>query len=82
MYYVDCRPARIVNVSSSAHEVGTIQFDDINSEEAYDKWKAYGQSKLANILFTLELSKQLPADWSITANCLHPGVVTTELSRY
>ncbi|GMH37071.1 hypothetical protein BSKO_04944 [Bryopsis sp. KO-2023] len=76
------RPARIVNVASSAHLFGTINFDDIMSEKSYDRWRAYGQSKLANILFTRELSKRLGSDYALTANTLHPGVVATELSRY
>lgn len=75
------RPARIVNVSSLAHKFGTMQFDDIMSEKSYGRWRAYGQSKLSNILFTSELSKRLPSDWAITTNSLHPGSVSTELQR-
>ena len=52
-------PSRIINVSSIGHKFGSIQFDDINFEKSYDPWKAYGQSKLANILFSLELTERL-----------------------
>uniref|UniRef100_A0A672M086 Retinol dehydrogenase 12, like n=1 Tax=Sinocyclocheilus grahami TaxID=75366 RepID=A0A672M086_SINGR len=52
-------PARIINVSSMAHQWGTINLEDINSEKNYDKQKAYSQSKLANILFTRSLAKRL-----------------------
>ena len=61
-------PSRIVNVSSGAHKLakkrGGIQFDDIHQrKEKYDKMYAYGQSKLANILFSLELTKRLKGKW-------------------
>ena len=52
-------PSRIINVSSLAHTRGTINFDDLNSAKSYDPGKAYGQSKLANVLFTRELAKRL-----------------------
>ncbi|XP_078000730.1 retinol dehydrogenase 13-like [Glandiceps talaboti] len=74
-------PSRIVNVSSIAHEPGKINFDDINSEKEYSKSAAYGQSKLANILFTRELSKKLQGT-GVTVNALHPGVIQTELGRH
>ncbi|XP_043920924.1 retinol dehydrogenase 12-like isoform X2 [Protopterus annectens] len=74
-------PARIVNVSSKAHTMGTIQFDDLNSEKNYSPLKAYAQSKLANILFTKELAKRLEGS-GVTVYALHPGVVRTELSRH
>ena len=48
---------------------------------AAGRWKAYGQSKLANVLFTYELDRRLPHGRGITANALHPGVVATELQR-
>ena len=50
--------ARVVNVSSGAHRMGAIRFDDLNWEHGYTKWRAYGQSKLANLLFTLEPAKE------------------------
>ena len=73
---------RIVVVSSIAHErCKGINFDDINSTESYDRRTAYCQSKLANNLFTLALSKRLSGT-NVTVNCLHPGVVYTELLRH
>lgn len=76
------RPSRVVNVSSAAHYFGRIDFDDLQSARGYQPWKAYGQSKLANVLFTYELARRLPPTASCTANTLHPGVVNTELARY
>ncbi|XP_038653720.1 retinol dehydrogenase 12-like isoform X2 [Scyliorhinus canicula] len=52
-------PSRIINVSSSAHKMGSIHFDDLNSEKSYNSVKAYAQSKLANIMFTRELAQKL-----------------------
>lgn len=79
------KPSRIVVVSSSAHYLTTstesFKFDNINSEKYYKKWDTYGQSKLANILFTRELSKRLKGT-GVTANSLHPGAIKTELSRH
>eukprot|EP01024_Parvocaulis_polyphysoides_P016022 TRINITY_DN170_c0_g1_i4.p1 TRINITY_DN170_c0_g1~~TRINITY_DN170_c0_g1_i4.p1 ORF type:complete len:318 (-),score=35.71 TRINITY_DN170_c0_g1_i4:167-1120(-) len=75
---------RIINVASSAHLFGEMDFNDLMfSKKRYDPWRAYGQSKLANILFTYELSRMLQGKAiRCTANCLHPGVVGTELARY
>jgi NAD(P)-dependent dehydrogenase (short-subunit alcohol dehydrogenase family) len=68
-----------VNVASQAHRRGTIEFDDLQLERTrYSGFRAYGASKLANVLFTAELSRRL-ADTSVTANCLHPGVVATNI---
>lgn len=58
-----------------------MNFDDLNMEKSYDPRKAYAQSKLCNVLFTRELAKQLDKN-KVTVNCLHPGVVRTELGRY
>jgi retinol dehydrogenase 12 len=69
-------PARIVNVASSAHASGTIDFDNLQGEKKFSGIGAYGQSKLANILFTYALARRL-AGKGVTANCLHPGVVAT-----
>jgi NAD(P)-dependent dehydrogenase (short-subunit alcohol dehydrogenase family) len=69
-------PARVVTVSSEAHRWGTIRFDDLMGERTYDGWKAYAQSKLANVLFTYELARRLQGT-GVTANCLHPGLVGT-----
>jgi NAD(P)-dependent dehydrogenase (short-subunit alcohol dehydrogenase family) len=68
-------PARIVNVSSEAHRGATMQWEDLQWEtHRYKAFKAYGQSKLANILFTYELARQLEGT-GVTANALHPGVI-------
>jgi NAD(P)-dependent dehydrogenase (short-subunit alcohol dehydrogenase family) len=69
-------PARIVSTSSTAHERATLDFSDLQSASGYSGFKAYGRSKLANILFTRELARRL-AGTGVTANCLHPGVVAT-----
>jgi retinol dehydrogenase-14 len=69
-------PARVVTVSSNAHTMGRIDFDDLQGDGSYSGAQAYNQSKLANILFTYELARRLPAT-SLTANALHPGVVRT-----
>ena len=69
-------PARIVNVSSEAERFGKVHFDDPMLKENYNGWKAYGQSKLANLLFTFELAKRL-AGTGVTVNALHPGAVAT-----
>lgn len=76
------RPSRIVNVSSAAHYFGSIDFSDLQSSKSYQPWKAYGQAKLANVLHTYELARQLAPTANCTANTLHPGVVNTELARY
>ena len=69
-------PTRVVTVSSNAHRLGRIDFDDLQGERSYSGARAYSQSKLANVLFTYELARKVPAT-SITANALHPGVVHT-----
>ena len=74
-------PSRIIVLSSLAHIWGQINKDDLNSEKSYNKYKAYSQSKLANVLFTRELAKRL-AGTGVTVNAVHPGVVKTELGRY
>ncbi|NLL05573.1 MAG: SDR family oxidoreductase [Clostridiaceae bacterium] len=71
-------PARIVNVSSGAHKIGNIHFKDVNLNKNYTVWRAYAQSKLANILFTYELADRLRPR-GVTANCLHPGAVATAM---
>jgi retinol dehydrogenase-14 len=69
-------PARVVTVSSNAQAMGRIDFDDLQGERSYSGARAYNRSKLANVLFTYELARRLPAS-SVTANVLHPGVVNT-----
>lgn len=71
-------PSRIVNVASADHSNATIDFDDLQGEKRYGGAKAYSQSKLANVLFTYELARRLQGT-DVTANCLHPGVVGTNL---
>ncbi|KAM5157403.1 retinol dehydrogenase 13-like [Mantella aurantiaca] len=74
--------SRIINVSSLAHIVGEIDFEDLNWEKKkYDTKAAYCQSKLANVLFTNELAKRLQGT-GVTANSLHPGVANTKLGRH
>jgi len=74
-------PARIVNVASDAHRaVRDMRWDDLQSERGYVSMKVYGQSKLANILFTRELARRLTGK-NITVNCLHPGVVRTRFGE-
>ncbi len=69
-------PARIVNVSSHSHQSAGLAFDNLQGEKNYSFMRAYGQSKLANVLFTFALARRL-AGKGVTANCLHPGVVAT-----
>ncbi|HZZ59821.1 MAG TPA: SDR family oxidoreductase [Roseiarcus sp.] len=69
-------PARVVSTSSAAHQGARLDFSDLQSERRYNGWRAYGRSKLANILFTRELARRL-AGTGVTANCFHPGVVAT-----
>jgi len=73
---VSSGPARVVTVSSNAEAIGQIDFDDLQGERSYSGARAYNQSKLANLLFTYELARRLRAT-SVTANALHPGVVST-----
>ena len=72
-------PSRIVNVSSSLHLEGKINFDDLQSEHNFDTYSTYSQSKLALLLFTKKLARLL-AGTGVTANALHPGVVATRMS--
>ena len=68
-------PARVVTVSSNMQALGRIDFTDLQAERSYSGARAYNQSKIANVLFTYELARRLPA--SVTANALHPGVTRT-----
>jgi NAD(P)-dependent dehydrogenase (short-subunit alcohol dehydrogenase family) len=65
-------PSRIINVASGEHRNGTIDFNDLQGQKEYKTAKAYGQSKLANVLFTYELARRLEGT-GVSANCLHPG---------
>src|SRR5712691_4851798 len=71
-------PSRIVNVSSSAHMGGTIRFEDLQGERRYGGFRAYNQSKLAQVLFTRELARRLEGT-GVTVNACHPGVIRTNL---
>ncbi len=71
-------PSRIINVSSVGHYSRHINFDDLNLEKEYGGWKAYGQSKLALVLFTHELAKKLQGT-GVTVNSVHPGTVATNI---
>lgn len=75
-----CAPARIITVSSEIHKRATLNFNDIESKQNYNGLRAYGQSKLANILFTRKLAQMLVGT-GVTANVLHPGVVGTNLFK-
>ncbi len=74
----DSAPARIVNVSSGAHASGHIDLNDLQMSRRFNGWDAYSNSKLANALFTSELSRRLESNL-VTANFLHPGVIDTKL---
>ncbi len=68
--------ARVVSVSSAAHTSGKINFDNLQGEQKFNGWQAYSDSKLENVLFTIELARRLEGS-NVTANCLHPGFVKT-----
>ncbi|HEY0736972.1 MAG TPA: SDR family oxidoreductase [Herpetosiphonaceae bacterium] len=72
--------ARIVTVSSAAHVMSKLNFDDLQNQRRYSGFRAYAQSKLANLLFTYELARRLK-DTGITANALHPGGVASNFGR-
>jgi NAD(P)-dependent dehydrogenase (short-subunit alcohol dehydrogenase family) len=75
--------ARVVNVSSLAHRDAEIFFDDLQAEQSYSAEARYGQSKLANLLFTFELDRRLRATGSsVRALAAHPGIARTELVRH
>jgi retinol dehydrogenase 12 len=73
-------PARVVNVSSDAHRHARLRFDDLQGQQDYGGWRAYAQSKLANVLFTYELARRL-AGTGVAANAVHPGFVATNFAR-
>ncbi|HJP65273.1 MAG TPA: SDR family NAD(P)-dependent oxidoreductase, partial [Actinomycetota bacterium] len=76
-------PARVVATSSDAHRgARMVPFDDLNAERSYgaNGFARYGQTKLANILFTIELARRLEGS-GVTANCVHPGFVATGFNR-
>jgi len=75
-------PSRVVSVSSNAHRMGRIDLDDLQSERGYSPWGAYGQSKRANVLFTMELQRRADrAGAALTSVAAHPGYAATNLVR-
>ncbi|MBN2303749.1 MAG: SDR family oxidoreductase [Anaerolineae bacterium] len=75
--------ARIVSVSSGAHAMGRVEWDNLNAERKYGQWSAYGLSKLANLLFTYELQRKLAAAGvDVIAAAAHPGYTATDLQRH
>lgn len=74
---------RVVCISSTAHRIGNIYFDNLDARNGYSRWRFYGQSKLANLMFALELHRRLEARGSkIRSIAAHPGYSTTNLQRY
>jgi NAD(P)-dependent dehydrogenase (short-subunit alcohol dehydrogenase family) len=73
-------PARIINISSDAHARGTIDFDNLQGERSYSSFGPYGNSKLANLLFTTELARRLEGT-GVTVNALHPGLTSTGFGK-
>ena len=73
-------PARVITVTSDAHTAARLDLDDLQLERGWQSWRAYANSKLANILFTRELARRLGHS-TVTANCAHPGVVRTRFGR-
>jgi len=75
-------PARIVNLSSMAHSMGKMNWDDLHYVKGYSAWDSYGQSKLANVLFTKELQRRFDEEGkNVSCYAVHPGIVQTELMR-
>jgi NAD(P)-dependent dehydrogenase (short-subunit alcohol dehydrogenase family) len=72
-------PARIISVSSAAHRGAQLNFEDLENKKGWSGWRAYGQSKLANLLFTNELARRLEGK-NVTANALHPGFVASNFA--
>lgn len=76
------KAARVVNLSSAGHRMGGMHFEDPHFRQRdYDKWEAYGQSKTANVLFTVALDARL-RDRGVRAFAVHPGAINTELGRH
>ena len=75
---INSAPARIIDVASNSHEGQEIDFDDLESQRSYNFMRAYGRSKLANVMFTFELSRRI-SESSVTVNAVHPGLVGTNM---
>lgn len=72
--------SRVVTVSSNAHKIGRMNFEDLQSEHSYKRWNAYGQSKLANLIFALDLQKRIDeAGLEMKSMAAHPGLSSTNL---
>ncbi|MGI9175314.1 MAG: SDR family oxidoreductase [Rhodothermales bacterium] len=71
-------PARVVNVSSEGHRGARLDFSNLRGENGYNWLRAYGESKLANVLFTYELARRLEGT-DVTTNAIHPGVVSSRI---
>ena len=84
MAHLEATPgARVVTVSSLTHRMAALDFDNLNAEKGYRKMAAYGQSKLANLLFTFELQRRLESsDSRVLAVAAHPGWTGTEIQRH
>lgn len=77
----EARTARVVTLSSVAHKGGRINFDDLQSERGYRRWRAYGQSKIANLYFMVELDRRArAAGWDLLSVAAHPGLANTNLT--
>jgi NAD(P)-dependent dehydrogenase (short-subunit alcohol dehydrogenase family) len=72
--------ARVVNVSSDAHRIGALNFEDLQARNGFNSMRVYGQSKLMNVLFSNELARRLQGT-GVTSNALHPGVVATGFAQ-
>lgn len=72
--------ARVVNVASTLYKRGALDFDDLMSERGFNGMRAYARSKMCNVLFTRELARRVQGT-GITTNCLHPGVIHTNLGH-
>jgi len=79
-YLHEAPAGRVVHVASSLHRQGVLDLKDLQTENGYSMFKAYSQSKLANMLFAMELHRRLKGT-SVTSNALHPGNVMTEVTR-
>jgi len=73
-------PSRVVNTASDAHYGGRVDFDNLQGERGFSGWAAYSNSKMEVVLFTKELARKVKGK-GVTANCLHPGVVATNIFK-
>ena len=79
-FLLQAQRPRVVTVSSAAHRMGRMRWDDLQSERGYSPWRAYGQSKLANLLFAFELQRRADnAGSNLVSTAAHPGYAATNL---